>query len=119
VGAAGAIANASGRIIWGWLSDIWGYRRTFVALACAQAILHTLYPYSAVAKPMFMMSHILSHLFLGGNFAIFPPATVKLFGGKKGTAIYGLIFSAFGTASLGGIFISKVLFHDVLSNLFC
>jgi MFS transporter, OFA family, oxalate/formate antiporter len=118
VAAAGAIANAFGRIIWGWLSDKMTFRWAFIVLTVSQAIVHTVYPYCAVSKATFMVAHMLVHILLAGNFAIFPSATVKLFGARKGTTIYGLIFSAYGIASLGGILISKV-FSFMYLHMFC
>jgi predicted MFS family arabinose efflux permease len=47
--------------------------------------------------------------FLAGNFALMPPAVQRLFGPKQGTLIYGLLFSSFGTASIGGLVVSKIL----------
>lgn len=37
-----------------------------------------------------------------------PPAIQRMFGSKNGPLIYGIIYSAFGTAALVTMFISKV-----------
>jgi hypothetical protein len=39
-----------------------------------------------------------------------PPAIQRMFGPKNGAMIYGLIYSAFGTASLATIILGKVTF---------
>jgi predicted MFS family arabinose efflux permease len=51
----------------------------------------------------------LSFFLLAGNFALIPPATQRLFGAKNGPLIYGLVYSAFGVASVGGNYLSKFL----------
>jgi hypothetical protein len=38
-----------------------------------------------------------------------PPTMVKLYGPKRGTLLYGILYSAFGTASIGGMYLSKAL----------
>jgi len=50
----------------------------------------------------------LSFFTLAGNFALAPPAVQRLFGPKKGALIFGVLFSAFGVASVGGNFLSAV-----------
>ena len=37
-----------------------------------------------------------------------PPAIQRMFGSKNGALIYGLIYSAFGTAAIVTMFLSKV-----------
>jgi hypothetical protein len=37
-----------------------------------------------------------------------PPAAQKLFGSKNGGTIYGIVYSAFGVAAIGGSYFSKV-----------
>eukprot|EP01035_Chromulina_nebulosa_P027102 gene27102-35593_t len=46
---------------------------------------------------------------LAGNFALMPPATQRIFGTKNGASIYGLLYSAFAFASIGGLVLSKTL----------
>ena len=52
-----------------------------------------------------------------------PAAIQRMFGSKNGPLIYGLIYSAFGTAALVTMFVSKVrtsfqIYVDFLLNLF-
>ena len=44
-----------------------------------------------------------------GNFALMPPAMVKLYGARRGTLLYGILYSAFAVASIGGMYTSKAL----------
>ena len=43
-----------------------------------------------------------------------PPAIQRMFGSKNGALIYGLIYSAFGTAAIVTMFISKVRHTEIL-----
>lgn len=108
VGAAGAMGNAFGRIFWGSVSDSVGFKRTFTLLTLSQAALHLAYPFASAGKPYFILAHALSHMCLGGNFALMPIETVRLFGSKNGMLLYGFLFSAFGVASIAGLYVSKV-----------
>lgn len=46
---------------------------------------------------------------LGGNFAMFPALTTKVFGNREGAKIYGFVFSAFAVASIFGSKLTKVI----------
>ena len=51
----------------------------------------------------FLVATGLCYFCLAGNFALMPPATQRIFGTKNGASIYGLLYSAFAFASIGGI----------------
>ena len=65
---------------------------------------------------LFVAMTCLSFFTLAGNFALAPPAVQRLFGPKKGALIFGVLFSAFGVASVGGNFLSAVSIYICLSN---
>ena len=46
---------------------------------------------------------------MGGNFAMFPAQTFRLFGTSQGAAVYSFLFTAFGLASLLGPMLSSFL----------
>ena len=54
---------------------------------------------------------------LAGNLALMPAATQRMFGLKAGATIYGLIFSAFGIASVVGGVLTKSLIKSLGWNL--
>jgi hypothetical protein len=56
----------------------------------------------------FLASTCLCFFLLAGNFAMMPPATTKIFGQKNGALIYGIVYTAFATASIATMFLSKV-----------
>ena len=72
-------------------------------------------------QAFFLSINCLCYFCLAGNFAMMPPAIQRMFGSKNGALIYGLIYSAFGTAAIVTMFISKVwrgetLFQRIFEN---
>lgn len=109
VGGIAAIFNGGGRVVWGVLSDRIGFKKSFILLTLFQAILQLLYPFSSTSRNAFLAMTCLSFFTLAGNFALAPPAVQRLFGAKNGAVIFGILFSSFGVASVGSMFLSKAL----------
>lgn len=109
VGGLGALFNGVGRLFWGQISDSIGFKKSFMGLTLFQAMLHAYYPFSGGSKFTFAAATCLCFFFLAGNFALMPPAIQKMFGPKNGALIYGLVYSAFGVASIGGMILGKSL----------
>ena len=109
VGGLGALFNALGRLFWGNLSDTIGFKKSFIILTVMQSALHFLFPKSTVSKQAFAAVTCLCYFCLAGNFALMPPAVQRLFGSRNGTLIYGLLYSAFATAAVGGMQVAKAL----------
>lgn len=109
VGGLGALFNGVGRLFWGQISDTIGFKKSFMGLTLLQSLLHAYYPFSGGSKFTFTVATCLCYFFLAGNFALMPPAIQKMFGTKNGALIYGLVYSAFGVASIGGMLLGKSL----------
>lgn len=109
VGGLGALFNGLGRIFWGSLSDKIGFKQSFAILTLIQALIHAYYPAAANSKMTFTLFTCLCYFFLAGNFALMPPSIQRIFGPKNGALIYGIIYSAFGAASVGSLYINKHL----------
>lgn len=109
MGGLGALFNGVGRLFWGQISDSIGFKKSFMGLTLFQAMLHAYYPYSGGSKFTFAAATCMCFFFLAGNFALMPPAIQKMFGPKNGALIYGLVYSAFGVASIGGMILGKSL----------
>jgi OFA family oxalate/formate antiporter-like MFS transporter len=109
VGGIGALFNGVGRLFWGLLSDKIGFKTSFIILSVVQSALHFVYPYSTYSKSTFLVATSMCFFLLAGNFALMPPAMQRIFGPKNGAAIYGVLYTAFGVSSVGGMFLSKAL----------
>jgi OFA family oxalate/formate antiporter-like MFS transporter len=109
VGAMGTLFNGVGRLFWGSLSDKIGFKASFTVLTLAQAAVQLLYNQSGGSKPTFLAANCVAWFCLAGTFAMMPPAIQRMFGPKYGALIYGLVYSAFGVASVGSTFLSKAL----------
>ncbi|CAM9916017.1 unnamed protein product [Ascophyllum nodosum] len=113
VGSVAALCNGGGRLFWGNMLDTFGFKRSFSALAVLQTTATAFYTMLSQSKSGFLFGTGLLLSCLGGNFAMFPALTSKVFGGANGAKIYGVIFSAFALASISGTFLTKSL----MSNL--
>jgi MFS transporter, OFA family, oxalate/formate antiporter len=109
VGGLGALSNGGGRIFWGMLSDKIGFKQSFAILTLAQSLVHAYYPSTSQSKIAFTFFTCLCYFLLAGNFALMPPSIQRIYGPKNGALIYGIIYSAFGTASIGSLFMNKHL----------
>eukprot|EP01012_Entosiphon_sulcatum_P043834 TRINITY_DN5824_c0_g2_i1.p1 TRINITY_DN5824_c0_g2~~TRINITY_DN5824_c0_g2_i1.p1 ORF type:complete len:473 (-),score=108.10 TRINITY_DN5824_c0_g2_i1:172-1590(-) len=111
VGSLGALGNALGRLIWGWLADYlggptkgYGEKTTILIIMGLQTALLATFGLEFVLdnKPCFLIWTFMVKLCYGGCFAIFPSLSCKTFGiGNFGT-IYGMIVFAWGAAGLTG-----------------
>ena len=109
VGGLGALFNGVGRLFWGQLSDSIGFKKSFTILTVVQAMLHAYYPYAAGSKISLWSRYMPVLLLPCGQLRSMPPAIQKMFGAKNGALIYGLVYSAFGVASIGGMILGKSL----------
>ena len=109
VGGMGALFNGIGRLFWGSVSDKIGFKNSFMTLTAIQAVIQLLYNQSGASKSTFLAANCLSYFCLAGTFAMIPPAIQRMFGPKNGALIYGLLYSAFGVASIGSTFLSKIM----------
>jgi len=102
VGSLSAIlGNAAGRFFWGPLTDVVGFKRPFMALTLMQAA--TMLSYARLAKHRFTFAAatVLMLFGMGGNFAMFPAQTMRIFG-ANGAKVYSIMFTGFGSAALLG-----------------
>eukprot|EP00904_Undaria_pinnatifida_P002840 jgi/Undpi1/12557/HiC_scaffold_6.g02226.m1 len=109
VGSVAALCNGGGRLFWGNMLDIFGFKKMFATLALLQTTATALYTLLSQSKAGYLLGTGLLLFCLGGNFAMFPALTSKVFGGLNGAKIYGVIFSAFAMASISGTFLTKNL----------
>jgi OFA family oxalate/formate antiporter-like MFS transporter len=96
-----SIGNAVGRIFWAWTSDAITRRWTFVAMFLAQVGLFWALPSIASASVLLLVSFIILMCY-GGGFGTMPAFAADYFGSKNVGPIYGLMITAWGTASAFG-----------------
>jgi hypothetical protein len=100
-----SIFNGTGRIMWGALSDYVGSITALTILAgCFSVILFT---YAFIAQTenevLFALWTFLILLFEGGNFALYLPATIRLFGNRNASSNYGAIFLSYSLCNFVNI----------------
>jgi OFA family oxalate/formate antiporter-like MFS transporter len=100
VGVA-SIGNAVGRIVWAWISDAITRRWTFVTMFLLQVGLFWILPGTSSAAILTILSFIVLMCY-GGGFGTMPAFTADYFGSKNVGPIYGLMLTAWGSASAFG-----------------
>jgi len=110
-GGLATLCNGLGRVGWAAVSDIIGFKPTFVALALTQVAACMLYNTDAVqaSRPLFLFLTCAFLACMGGNFAMFPTACANTFGSTDGATIYSVLFTAFGIASIAAVTLTKEL----------
>ena len=97
-----AIFNGLGRIVWGKVSDNIGPKMALFLMCLIQGILMlTFYKMGTSVIMLIVYASAIGFNF-GGNFALFPVATAKLFGTKNIGSNYPFVFTAYGIAGIAG-----------------
>jgi OFA family oxalate/formate antiporter-like MFS transporter len=95
-----ALFNGLGRILWGWMSDFLGRRRSLALMSALQgAMMIALFWIGGSEWGLYIAAGIIGFNY-GGYFALLPAATADLFGNKSVGTNYPYVFLAYG---LGGI----------------
>jgi OFA family oxalate/formate antiporter-like MFS transporter len=96
-----SIGNAVGRIFWAWTSDAITRRWTFVVMFLVQVGLFWALPSLGSASILTAVSFIILMCY-GGGFGTMPAFAADYFGSKNVGPIYGLMLTAWGSASAFG-----------------
>jgi OFA family oxalate/formate antiporter-like MFS transporter len=96
-----SIGNAAGRILWAWISDAITRRWTFAVMFILQVGLFWILPSLASVAILTAVSFIILMCY-GGGFGTMPAFAADYFGSKNVGPIYGLMLTAWGSASAFG-----------------
>ena len=97
-----ALANATGRILWGFISDWIGRIQALALMFLITAVVMFLMPILTTGTMTLIIGAILIGACYGGYLGIFPPICADSFGGKNMGVNYALLFSAFSVAAIIG-----------------
>jgi MFS transporter, OFA family, oxalate/formate antiporter len=89
-----ALANAAGRISWGWLFDRLKGRGTVSTNLLCQAVVLLCSPWILVSETGFMIFAVLTGFNYGGVLVLYASSVVNLWGSAAVGQVYGLLFSA-------------------------
>jgi MFS transporter, OFA family, oxalate/formate antiporter len=103
-----SIANACGRFLWAWFSDLITRRWVFFTMFALQAVMFLLLP-RATAYAVFTLIAFIIITCYGGGFGTMPAFAADYFGPRNVGMIYGLMLTAWGTAgAVGPLLISTL-----------
>jgi OFA family oxalate/formate antiporter-like MFS transporter len=106
----GAIGNASGRILSGWMSDTLGRLNVLrLMIAISMIAMPILYQVGGNVAPLYVMVFIVYWCY-GTQLSVNASTTADFWGTKNAGINYGMLFSAWGVAGIIGPRIAGVLF---------
>lgn len=105
VAAFASVFNAVGRIFWGATADKIGNINALKFLAFFYSIVIGMFYFMATlgGKCGFTVSVFMLFFFGSGNFALYLPSTIELFGSKYASGNYGLVFFAYSSCVFANI----------------
>jgi OFA family oxalate/formate antiporter-like MFS transporter len=96
------LANAIGRVFWGFVSDKAGRLNALFVMFVITGVTMLLLPELAMQKTTLLTGALLVGACYGGYLGIFPSVTADYFGTKNLALNYAVIFSAFSIAAIAG-----------------
>jgi OFA family oxalate/formate antiporter-like MFS transporter len=96
-----SIGNAVGRIVWAWVSDAVTRRWTFVTMFLLQVGLFWVLPGASSVAILTVLAFVVLMCY-GGGFGTMPAFAADYFGSRNVGPIYGLMLTAWGSASAFG-----------------
>lgn len=99
VGILYSLANASGRLSWGIITQKYPFVSCYQVILAGQTIFSLTLVTVARSPLMYVLWIMLSTFFTSGNFVVFAPLTMKIYGATCGEAIYTFVATAFATGA--------------------
>ena len=100
------LANGSGRIFWGWVSDRVGRERTMIVAFLIQALaLLSVLRFGRNSPVGFITCLAIVFFTWGEIYSIFPAVSADFFGGRNASSNYSLLYSSKGMSAIlaGGL----------------
>ena len=96
--------NMSGRLLWAWLSDVIGRRRTFAVFFVVGPLLYASVPFAGQqgSLVLFVACFAVILSMYGAGFALMPPYIAEVFGPAHVGAINGRVLTALSLAGVCG-----------------
>jgi OFA family oxalate/formate antiporter-like MFS transporter len=106
------LANGSGRIFWGWISDHVGRERTMIIAFLLQALALVSVLKLGNHSPLGFIVCLAMVFFTWGEiYSLFPAASADFFGGRNASSNYSILYSSKGMASILAIWLAARLFE--------
>jgi len=106
------LANGSGRIFWGWVSDHIGRERTMIIAFTLQALaLVTVLRLGRHNPVGFIVCLALVYFTWGEIYSIFPAISADFFGARNSSSNYSILYSSKGAAAFPAIWLAARLFE--------
>lgn len=106
------IANGTGRVFWGWVSDRIGRENTMVVAFLLQALcLTNVMTMGRRSDTWFIVSLALVFFTWGEVYSLFPSACADFFGAKNASSNYSFLYSTKGVASIVGGGLAALLYE--------
>lgn len=88
IGSLSSFFNGGGRFFWGLISDKFGFKKTYLTILIIQIINAATLRFASDVNIIYLIWVCLAMLCEGGNFVIFPPLSLKIFGPNVGSKVY-------------------------------
>jgi MFS family permease len=96
-----SVFNGVGRVLAGYLSDLWGGKKALILLFCMIGTGMFLF-FHATGIGVFYLLSALIGLCFGGFLAVYPPLTAEHYGRRHFSVNYGLVFIGYGSGCFLG-----------------
>lgn len=116
--AVAAVANAFGRLTWGYLADKFTFSTCFLAKVLLFSILIATFPFDFILKSQALYMIWMLGLFFGfsGTFVLFPVFIEQVFGSNFHGIIYGVLYLLLASASILTSIIIQVVIGPELAD---
>jgi len=104
-----ALFNGFGRPAWGYLFDYTTFRYIFMGVNIAQVCIAIILLFYRSQVMIFYFLYLIVGLCTAANFAVFPPNITRLYGIKKASKVYGVVFIFFGIISFSTAVAAKFI----------